>query len=225
LTIDDRLRARVSSVKAIFFDYDGVLTRDRTGSLTMNRFVSAQTGIPCERVCRALRRHNRRLNEGKASYAEVWPIVCAELERDLPFDLVIKAFESTPLNEEMLQLARDVKEHCAVGIITDNKKERIDYLRQYQRLAELFAPIVVSAEVGCTKADSRIFERALACAGVDPGESVFIDNTPNNLVAPAALGMKTVYFDDEKNDVGGLARLLGAEFGLNRGERDLRSPS
>ena len=225
MTIDDRLRARVSSVKAIFFDYDGVLTRDRTGSLTMNRFVSAQTGIPCERVCRALRRHNRRLNEGKASYAEVWPIVCAELERELPFDLVTRAFESTPLNEEMLQLARDLKRHCAVGIITDNKKERIDYLKQYQRLPELFAPIVVSAEVGCTKADSPIFEVALACAGVDPDESVFIDNTPSNLVAAAALGMKTVYFDDEKNDVAGLARLLAAQFGVNGGRKMFHSPS
>ena len=203
-------------MKAVFFDYDGVLTRDRTGSLTMNHFLSVQTGIPYDRVCRALERHNRRLNEGEATYAQIWSIVCAELERELPFDLVTRAFESTPLNEGMLQLARDLKRHCgAVGIITDNKKERIDYLKQYQRLPQLFAPIVVSAEVGCTKADSRIFEVALACAAVDPGESVFIDNTPSNLVAAAALGMKTVYFDDEKNDVDALARLLSAQVGVN----------
>ncbi len=212
-------------VKAVFFDYDGVVTRDKTGSLTMNRFLSARTGIAYDRVCRALQRHNRQLNDGEASYAEVWPIVCAELERDLPFDLVIEAFESTPLNGEMLQLVRELKRHCAVGMITDNKKERIDHLRRYQRLPELFAPIVVSAEVGCTKANSRIFELALACLGVRPEESVFIDNTPGNLVAPAALGMKTIYFDDEKNDVNALTRLLGTQLGVKSEERVLRPPS
>lgn len=202
-------------VKAIFFDYDGVLTRDKTGSLTMNRFLSARTGIPFDRVCQALQKHNRALNEGEASYADVWPAVCAELGRDIPLDLVIKAFESTPLNDEMVRLARGLKAHYFVGIITDNKKERIDHLKQYQRLPKLFDPIVVSAEVRFTKADPGIFELALACLRVNPEDSVFIDNTPANLVAPAALGMKTVHFDDEKNDVAGLARLLDIDHGVS----------
>jgi len=198
--------------KAIFFDYDGVLTRDKTGSLTMNRFVSEQTGIPYDRVSQAFRRHNKQLNEGESSYAEIWPAVCAELERDLPLDLLIKAFESTPINEKMLHLARALKHRYSVGIITDNKKDRIDYLRQYQRLPEVFAPIVVSAEVRCTKVDRQVFQWAVACLGVDPEESIFIDNTASNLVAPAAIGMKTVYFDDERNDVAGLAHFLDIEF-------------
>jgi putative hydrolase of the HAD superfamily len=202
-------------IRAVFFDYDGVLTRDKTGSLTMNRFLSTRTGIPYDNVCRAFQRHNRALNEGESSYAEVWPAVCAELERDLPPDLLVKAFESTPVNEEMLRLARGLKVRYAVGIITDNKKDRIDYLKQYQRLPEVFAPIVVSAEVRCTKASPAIFQRALDCLGVAPEDSIFIDNTQSNLVAPAALGMKTIYFDDERNDVEGLARFLGLEFGVS----------
>ena len=202
-------------VKAVFFDYDSVLTRDKTGSLTTNRFLSAQTGISCDRIQLALEKHNRALNLGETSYADVWPDVCAELERDIPFDLVIKAFESTAMNDEMLRLARRLKRRYSVGVITDNKQERIAHLRQYPRLPEIFAPIVVSAEVGCTKADRRIFELALACLRVDPADTVFIDNTRDNLVPPAALGMKTVHFDDEKNDVAGLARLLDSEYGVS----------
>ena len=202
-------------VKAIFFDYDGVLTRDKTGSLTTNRYLSAQTGIAFDHVCRALRKHNRALNNGEARYAEVWPAVCAELEHDVPLDLIIKAFESTPMNDEMMRLARGLKGRYFVGIITDNKKERIDHLREYQRLPEVFSPIIVSAEVRCTKANPRIFELALACLCVDPADSIFIDNTRGNLVAPAALGMKTVHFDDEKNDVAGLVRVLETAYGVS----------
>lgn len=202
-------------IRAVFFDYDGVLTRDKTGSLTTNRFLSARTGIPFDRVRQALEKHNRALNDGQASYADVWPVVCADLERDVPLDLVVAAFESTPLNDAMFSLARGLKARYFVGIITDNKKERIDHLKQYQRLSELFDPIVVSAEVRCTKMNPRIFDLALARLRVDPEDSVFIDNSQDNLVAPAALGMKTVHFDDEKNDVAGLARLLDLDYGVS----------
>ena len=193
-------------IKAVFFDYDGVLTRDKTGSLTTNRFLSEYTGIPYETVREVFRPHNAELNEGKRNYSDIWPEVCAALRRALPRELLLTAFESTPVNEEMFALARALKKRCSVGIITDNKRDRIEHLRQYQRLDEVFAPIVVSAEVRCTKANAAIFEYALGCLEVRPEDSLFIDNSARNLLVPAALGMKTVYFDDEKNDVPGLAR-------------------
>ena len=151
-------------IKAIFFDYDGVLTLDRTGSLTTNRFLSEQTGIAYDRVRRAFGRHNREMNEGSTSYVEVWPAVCADLEFDVPIELLDKAFESTPLNDAMLRLARDLKARYRVGIISDNKKDRMDHLRRFQRLWEVFDPIVVSANIGGTKADSRIFQAAFSGA-------------------------------------------------------------
>lgn len=200
-------------IKAVFFDYDGVLTRDKTGTLTTNRFLSEHTGISYEAVCEAFRPYNAKLNEGKQNYSDIWSEVCASLRRALPYDLLIAAFESTPTNAEMFAMARELKTHCPVGIITDNKKERIERLRQYQRLDELFDPIVVSAEVRCTKANIAIFQCALGRVGVRPEDSMFIDNSVRNLVAPAALGMKTVYFDDEKNDVAALALRIRHEIG------------
>ena len=202
-------------IRAVFFDYDGVLTRDKTGSLTTTRFVSEQTGIGYDRVLQAFRRHNAALNAGTTRYADIWPDVCADLGRDLPLDLLFSAFESTPINEAMWHLARGLRCRYFTGIITDNKQDRMEHLKRYQRLPEVFAPIVVSAEVRCTKAQPAIFEWALACLAVAPQDAVFIDNDRHNLVVPAALGMKTAYFDDEKNDVAGLARFLGVAFGVS----------
>jgi putative hydrolase of the HAD superfamily len=48
---------------------------------------------------------------------------------------------------------------------------------------------------------------------VRPEDSLFIDNSVENLFAPAALGMKAVYFDEEKNDVPALARHISNELG------------
>jgi putative hydrolase of the HAD superfamily len=124
--------------------------------------------------------------------------------------LLIAAFEGTPLNHEMFGLARDLKRYRSVGIVTDNKADRISHLKAAANLAPLFDPIVVSAEVGSGKDNPRIFEVALDHLGISPFEAVFIDNSPANLVAPDALGMKTIYFDDEANDLRALRKNLGS---------------
>ena len=203
-----------SSIKGVFFDYDGVLTTDKTGSLTTCRYLSSQTGIELGILTNALRRYNDDLTIGQRSHADIWPQLCESLGQSIPLGLLPLAFQSTPCNQPMFALAEELKRSCVIGIITDNKKDRIDYLRRVQQLDRLFAPIVVSAEMGCTKEDKRMFEAALQLTGLQAGEAVFIDNTPGNLVAPRALGMQAIHFDDVTNDVAGLRRTLKEEYGL-----------
>jgi len=197
-------------IKAVFFDYDGVLTTDKTGSQTTARYLSRVTGIELSVVKDAFGRYNKDLTLGKTTHAQIWPGICSALGRELNIGLLHEAFESTPMNSQVLSLARQLKERYLVGIITDNKKDRIDRLKQCQGLASLFDPIVVSAEVGSDKGSTEIFLLALRRAGVRPEESVFIDNNKDNLALPRALGIKTIFHDDEKNDFQALCRALEA---------------
>jgi len=103
----------------------------------------------------------------------------------------------------------------AVGIITDNKADRFEHLVRYQALDKVFFPIVVSAVFGSGKRSPKIFQHALAHLHVAPEDAVFIDNSPKNLLAASELGMATVHFDDEKNDVEGLAVLLRERHGVS----------
>ena len=121
------------------------------------------------------------------------------------------------MNAGMFSLARRLKKNIAVGIITDNKRDRIDHLKQYQGLESLFCPIVVSAEVGVDKASAEIFLHALNRAGVGAEEAVFVDNNKDNLVAPSGLGINTVFHDDERNDIEALFKTLKA-FGVLTGD-------
>ena len=59
----------------------------------------------------------------------------------------------------------------------------------------------------------EIFLHALRLAGVGAEEAVFVDNSRDNLVAPGALGIKTIFHDDEKNDIAALSEAL-ASLGL-----------
>ncbi len=112
----------------------------------------------------------------------------------------------------MFALARSLKPEYSLGIITDNKRDRIDSLKKSQGLDVLFNPIIVSAEFGSGKDGSAVFEHALRYVGIRPDESIFIDNNRGNLIAPRALGMGTVFHDDEKNDVEKLIATLRNEF-------------
>jgi HAD superfamily hydrolase (TIGR01509 family) len=197
------------SIKAVFFDYDGVLTTDRTGSLTTCRYLSLVAGIEPASIEAVFSRYNKDLTLGRTTHAQIWQELCCALGSKLDINLLYKAFESTPVNAGMFSLVRRLRGSYYLGIITDNKKDRIDHLKKYQDLESLFSPIVVSSELGASKESTHIFLHALNCVVARPEECVFIDNNKDNLVAPSALGMKTVYHDDAKNDIEALVRALG----------------
>ena len=191
---------QVSTIRAVMFDFDGVLTSDKTGSLTTMRYLSQRTGIELSTVQAAFRRFNNELTLGRTTHAAVWGDICADLGRAVSFDLLEKAFESTPLNERMLAIARGLRPRHSVGIVTDNKKDRINALKRLHDLPRLFDPIVVSSEIGLGKDDPRMFLAALQLLHAQAEECIFIDNSKENLVAPSSIGIRTIYFDDEKQD-------------------------
>lgn len=197
-------------VKAVLFDFDGVLTTDKTGSLTTTRYLSKRTGIELSRVQSAFRRFNDDLTLGRTTHAQVWDRLCGDLGQKLSLDLLHEAFASTPLSQRMLQVARALRSRYAVGIVTDNKKDRIDLLKKLHKLSSLFDPIAVSAEIGAGKGSPSIFLEAVDRLGVRPDECIFIDNSRENLAAPIALGIKTIYFDDQRQDFDALRAALQA---------------
>ena len=188
-------------IKAIFFDFDGVLTMDKTGSLTTTRSLSQVTGIDHERVKAAFARFNEDLTRGKCTHRAIWDDLCRDVGADIDIALLEKAFASTPLNHELLAVAKRLRPRFVVGLITDNKQDRMDCLERLHGLSVVFRPIVVSAAVGSTKTDRAIFDRALALAHVEPRECIFVDNTARNLLVPREMGIDTIYFDDEERDV------------------------
>lgn len=201
-------------IDCVFFDYDGVLTTDATGSTTTCRYLSERAGVPLARVRGALGRHNRALTLGQVTHEAVWPQICAEIGCTLPLQLLTDAFDSTPANEEMFALARRVRVACRVAIITDNKLDRMRRLVAVQQLDDLFDPIVVSAAEGVSKESKALFDRALAAAGVRATRSLFIDNDPDNVAVASTCGLHAIHFDHVRNDVRGLATRLREEFSL-----------
>ncbi len=72
-------------------------------------------------------------------------------------------------------------------------------------ILELVDGVVTSAEVGAAKPDPRVFERALAVAGVGPAEALHVgDKVDNDLEGAAAAGVRGVLIQREGDPPAGV---------------------
>jgi HAD superfamily hydrolase (TIGR01509 family) len=196
-------------IKTIFFDFDGVLTLDGSGSFTTCTNIQKHApDVTFDHILRCYRVHHPKMLLGQTTHAAIWKDFCTCIGKDLALEVLDEAFRSTPANTKMLELAKRLKKHHKLGIITDNNKERLDVLKEKMKLPDLFEIIVVSGETGIRKDSEETFVRALDLAGCKSGECVFIDNNEDNLVAPKKLGWNTILYDHKQNDIGLLVKEL-----------------
>ena len=195
-------------LKGIFFDFDGVITLEKQGTPPMIAYIAEATGLPAEAVEKAYRRHNRALLMGEVTHPDMWQQFCEELETDIDYEILTGAFLNITLDQAVVDYIRELKEKYLIGMITDNKVDRIETILKEKGLEELFDVVVISAQVHSGKTEEKIFEEALKRSNLKPQECVFIDNTAQNLEVPAGMGFRTVYFDDEKRDLAELCNIL-----------------
>ena len=195
-------------LKGIFFDFDGVITLEKQGTPPTIAYIAEVTGLPGEAVEKAYRRHNRALLMGEVNHPDMWQQFCEELETDIDYDILKGAFLNITLDREVVGYIRELKEKYLIGMITDNKVDRIETILKEKGLEELFDVVVISAQVHSGKTEEKVFEEALKRSNLKPQECVFIDNTAQNLEVPAKMGFRTVYFDDEKRDLAELCHIL-----------------
>ena len=79
-------------------------------------------------------------------------------------------------------------------VLSNMSREFIDFLRR-QPVYRHFDGEVVSCEEHTVKPEPRIYEILLSRYGLDPGETLFIDDRPANLTAAQRLGIHTQLFD------------------------------
>jgi len=188
-------------LKGIFFDFDGVITLEKQGTPPMIAYIAEANGLSATAVEKAYRRHNRALLMGEITHQDMWQQFCEELETDIDCEILKGAFLNITLDQAVVGYIRELKEKFLIGMITDNKVDRIETILKEKGLDELFDVVVISAQVHCGKTEKKVFEEALKRSGLKPKECVFIDNTAKNLEVPAGMGFRTVYFDDEKRDL------------------------
>jgi putative hydrolase of the HAD superfamily len=188
-------------IKAILFDFDGVLTTDSTGSQSICKYICKETGLDTEVFKKEYYKYNDDLLYGKINHGDIWEALCKELNTKINISILYKSFINTPIDSQMIALVYKLKKQSyKIGMVTDNKKDRIDDIVKYYDWNKTFDAITISADVGSGKDCNEIFEKIMKCFNVTPDECVFIDNQEKNLIIPKNMGMNVIYFDHEKRN-------------------------
>jgi putative hydrolase of the HAD superfamily len=214
-------------IKAVFFDFDGVLTTDKNDVVSTCRCVASKLNLPYQDVQKAYLRgidvwqHYR----GQLGVDAVWKNFYRNLKQHgmkMPYykfaAMRRDAFRATPMDEKMVDIAKILKDNgYPIGIITDNGIERVDILTQEYELDKLFQYIIVSEKEETTKHKIDIFNLALDNVRKSPqyhdletSEVLFIDNNPDNCKVADKAGLQSIHFDETKRDYQGLeAKIRG----------------
>ena len=95
--------------------------------------------------------------------------------------------------------------------LTDNVREIVAHLKQRYRFWELFDGTVVSAEVGMLKPHEGIFRHLVDTFGLEPAETVFLDDIQANVDGATRVGLHARLFTTAEQCEQDL-RALGLEF-------------
>ncbi len=195
-------------IKKIFFDFDGVLTTDKTGSHTNCKYFSQKIGVDSQELLSKVKQFDEEIDAGKISEKDVWESICKEAEVKFSPNWLKEAFINTPIDERMLGYARQLKNKYSIGIITDNSTERMNIIMEQNKGFNIFDTIIISEDVKCTKKGTKIFEVTTQRANVNAKECIFIDNKQKNVDFAKNAGFIGVYFDDEKRDYDNLFKII-----------------
>lgn len=197
-------------IKAIFFDLDGVITAEKSGTIFTCKNVHKATGLPFEKIKDAYLARKTEFNRGEISIDEFWKTMCERLGKTFEIHLLYDALTGTQFNEPVFELSQKLRGKYRVGIISNNPKERFELISKDLKLNEKFDGIFISHMIGSEKNERKIFKFALESFACEPEECVFIDNMEENLEIPKQMGFKTIYFNGDKNDVNKLKEDLKA---------------
>jgi 2-haloalkanoic acid dehalogenase type II len=106
--------------------------------------------------------------------------------------VMLEALEFLPY-PDVLPALGELRERGLTLVIASNWDCSLPSWLAPTGIMELVDGVVTSAEVGAPKPDPRVFQRALAVAGVDPSEALHVgDKVDNDVDGAAAAGVRAV---------------------------------
>lgn len=188
-----------SDIKAIFFDFGGVILEGFDG--VDHAGIEAEFGLEGKSLRRWVYRESRWNDHqiGKCTLEEWHDSIRAAMLAggmgERTDDLLKRFVEAERLvNQAMVGLIRRLHGRYTLGIISNTVPGMEERLRRLLDFVDLFDFIVGSGDVGIAKPDPGIYMHATKLANVSPEQSVFADDRADLAEAARAVGMHGFHF-------------------------------
>ncbi len=184
-------------IKAIIFDFGGVLARtaDRSSRQNLERRLGLAEWESEKIVFNS--EMGQKAQRGEVTNQALWQFVADRLSLS-PEEL--ERFQKEfwggdVLDEGLVDLIRTLKANYTTALISNATDGLRQTLTGKYPIADAFDLIVISAEEKTMKPGPEIYLRTLDRLGVKAAESVFIDDFAENIAAARDLGMYAIHFN------------------------------
>jgi putative hydrolase of the HAD superfamily len=202
-------------IKNVVFDIGNVFVRWSPPEVVRRCFdLAPETAANRERTMLLRSPLWLRLNRGEVTGAEAELAYQAEhgLTKDQAAALLFHAMDHQELVEGTEAIARRLRSAgYPLFALTANVREIVAHLKRRYQFWELFDGAVVSAEVGMLKPHEGIFRHLVDTFGLEPAETVFLDDIQANVDGAMRVGLQARLFTTAEQCEHDL-RALGLEF-------------
>jgi putative hydrolase of the HAD superfamily len=198
-----------STIKAIGFDYGGVIY-GKPG-MYFDAQVSQLLDMTSEEFRQEYLKVNYKVNNGIISKDVFWKEFLNDMGKSEKYEECEKIIRSIQkektINNEILELVDTLKnEGYKVGLLSNNS---LDARKKFETdgILDHFDVTIISAEVGLSKPDPKIFELFTLQLGTSAQELVFIDDSTHSLSTAEEVGFTPILFTDHEHLLKDLKKL------------------
>jgi epoxide hydrolase-like predicted phosphatase len=196
--------------RAVIFDFGGVLVRmvDDHPRLELAR----QLGIELQQLDSLIffSESARKASLGEISVETHWEAVRKSLaiSPEAMSGSLDLYWSADDVNWELLEVIRKLRPKYKVGMLSNAWDNLRNTLHSRWNIDGLFDELVISAEVKMMKPDPRIFHMAVDRLGVQPVETIFIDDIEENVLAARKEGLSIILHQDTQKTISDLHKYL-----------------
>ena len=204
-------------IKAIIFDFGRVITAQKP--LSLFRSYEEELGLDPDTI-NSIMFDSQAWQDallGRKTTEEFWHLIGPELGLNTADEVNHfrrRYHADEAINEAVLDLIRKLRGHYKLAILSNAPPDLTRRLADWE-MRDLFEVVFCSGDEGMIKPDPAAFKLTLERLGVEPGEAVFIDDTPEHVEAARKLGIQGIIFTTAAALKDDLKKFLG--FDVNRG--------
>jgi len=185
------------AIRAVMFDFGGVIS---TSPFEAFARLEAEHGLPADFI-RSVNATNPRDNAwarlergelGVNAFGPEWATEARALGHELDGRLVLQRLGGE-IRPQMVAAIKSCRTAYKTACLTNNFGSAESVVsEEVAAVYTLFDAVLESRVLGVRKPDPRFYELACAAVGVEPEESVFLDDLGINLKPACDLGMRTI---------------------------------
>ena len=184
----------------IVFDLGGVVFNWQPDAIIRRVFQDSETQ---DLVRAEIFEHADWVELDRGAIALDQAIVRGASRTGLPHEDIEKLLNEVPRSltpiQQTIEIIRSISESNNKCFVLSNMHvASISYLEKKYKIWDMFDGIVISSRIQKVKPEIEIYEHLLTKYQLKASETIFIDDTSENLTAAASVGIQTIKFVDSR---------------------------